>query len=151
MVASGAMVTDASALAAVAFVESEAAEVGSLLEGGELLAPPLLRAELSNIAWKKCRRHPSVAEQVASQLDWALGVQVRLVHVDYREALQLALLWGLTAYDASYLWVAWSMRAPLVTLDRRLAGSGRDGPVLMRPKAYGTVLSVGLRAGVTQW
>ena len=32
-----------------------------------------------------------------------------------------ALLWGLTAYDASYLWVAWSMKTPLVTLDRRLA------------------------------
>ncbi len=54
-------------------------------------------------------------------MDWALGVQVRLVHVDYREALQLALLWGLSAYDASYLWVAWHAQVPLVTLDRRLA------------------------------
>ena len=121
MVDSGTRVTDASALAAVAFVESGAEEVGSLLGRTELLAPPLLPVELANIAWKKCRRQPSVAEQVASQLDWALGVQVRLVHVDYREALQLALLWGLSAYDASYLWVAWHARVPLVTLDRRLA------------------------------
>ena len=121
MVDSGTRVTDASALAAVAFVESGAEEVGSLLGRTELLAPPLLPVELANIAWKKCRRQPSVAEQVASQLDWALGVQVRLVQVDYRETLQLALLWGLSAYDASYLWVAWHARVPLVTLDRRLA------------------------------
>ena len=121
MVDSGTMVTDASALAAVAFVESGAEEVGSLLGRAELLAPPLLPVELANIAWKKCRRQPSVAEQVASQLDWALGIQVRLVRVDYREALQFALLWGLSVYDASYLWVAWHARVPLVTLDRRLA------------------------------
>ena len=121
MVDSGARVTDASALAAVAFVESGAEKVGRLLGRTELLAPPLLPVELANIAWKKCRRQPAVAEQVASQLDWALGVQVRLVRVDYRETLQLALLWGLSAYDACYLWVAWNARVPLVTLDRRLA------------------------------
>ena len=112
---------DASALAAVAFGESHAADMRGRLTGAELLAPPLLPAELTNIAWKKCRREPAAAERVAGQLTEILLVPVALVRVDQGEALHLALLWGLTAYDASYLWVAWRQRAPLVTLDRRLA------------------------------
>ena len=114
-------VADASALAAVAFVESGAATVTRQLAGSELLAPPLLPAELTNVAWKKCRRQPMSAERVSEQLTQILRVPVSLVRVDHTEVLQLALLWGLSAYDASYLWVAWSMKTPLVTLDHRLA------------------------------
>jgi predicted nucleic acid-binding protein len=34
--------------------------------------------------------------------------------------LQLALLLGLSFYDASYAWLARKLQAPLVTLDNRL-------------------------------
>ena len=121
MVARATKVADASALAAVAFRESPALEIRGQLAGAELLAPPLLPAELTNIAWKKCRRQPTSAEAVSEQLTQILSVPVTLVHVDHTEVLHLALLWGLTAYDASYLWVAWRRRVALVTLDRRLA------------------------------
>ena len=114
-------VVDATALAALAFQESQAQVVGKRLDGVDLLAPPLLAAEVTNIAWKKCRRDPASAELVAGQLGEVLLVPVSLVRVDHIETLQLALLWGLTVYDASYLWVAWSRGVPLVTLDRRLA------------------------------
>jgi len=120
MADNGARVADASALAAVAFGESGAAVVSERLGRAALLAPPLLWAELTNIAWKKCRREPTLAEQVRGQLTQALSVPVSLVEVDHVETLELALLWGLTAYDASYLWVAWQRRVPIVTLDRRL-------------------------------
>ena len=120
MADSSALVADASALAAVAFGESGASVVSERLGRAELLAPSLLRAELTNIAWKKCRREPSLAEQVRGQLTHALKVPVSFVDVDHVEVLELALLWGLTAYDASYLWVAWHRRVSLVTLDRRL-------------------------------
>ena len=119
MIAS-ARVVDASALAAVAFVEPQGSAMEKRLAGVELLAPPLLPAELTNIARKKCRRQPDQATIVDGQLSEILAVPFKLVGVDHRETLQLALLWGLSAYDASYLWVAWRHGLELVTLDRRL-------------------------------
>ena len=119
-------VVDASAVAAVAFVEPEAASVKSRVAGTDLLAPPLLPLELTNIAWKKCRRNPDLADTIEEQLVGALLVPVTLVRIDHRETLQLALLWGLSAYDASYLWVAWRHDSPLVTLDRRLAAVAEE-------------------------
>ena len=119
-------VADASALAAVAFRESQGLEVRGQLSGVELLAPPLLTVELTNIALKKCRRRPTSANAVAEQLTQVLRVPVTLVHVDRTEVLQLALLWDLTAYDASYLWVAWRRGVFLGRLDRRLAAAATE-------------------------
>jgi predicted nucleic acid-binding protein len=43
------------------------------------------------------------------------------VTVDHNSALELAAATGLTAYDASYLWVSQQLGAELVTLDQQLA------------------------------
>ena len=41
--------------------------------------------------------------------------------MDHQGAIDLAIGTGLTAYDASYLWLSRQLGAELVTLDRRLA------------------------------
>jgi len=46
---------------------------------------------------------------------------INLVTIDLSAVLPLAESLGLTAYDASYLWLARRLGAELVTLDRRLA------------------------------
>jgi predicted nucleic acid-binding protein len=43
--------------------------------------------------------------------------------VDHPRILDLAEATGLTAYDASYLWLARALGAELVTLDRKLAAA----------------------------
>ncbi|WP_254065926.1 type II toxin-antitoxin system VapC family toxin [Acidisoma sp. L85] len=43
------------------------------------------------------------------------------VSLDHGAVLELASETGLTAYDASYLWLARQLKAELVTLDRQLA------------------------------
>jgi predicted nucleic acid-binding protein len=43
------------------------------------------------------------------------------VAVDHGGALELAATTGLTAYDASYLWLCRQLGATLVTLDKQLA------------------------------
>jgi predicted nucleic acid-binding protein len=41
--------------------------------------------------------------------------------VNHDSALELAASTGLTAYDASYLWLSRQLEAELVTLDQQLA------------------------------
>jgi predicted nucleic acid-binding protein len=48
---------------------------------------------------------------------------VDIVEVDHGEVLGLAQRIGLTAYDASYLWLARRTGSELVTLDRQLAAA----------------------------
>ena len=113
-------VIDASALAAVAFDEPEAEQVLAETDGEDLHAPHLLRFELTNIAWKKIRQRPDAADRIVEHLRDALALPVALVDVDHQAVLQLAVRHKMTAYDASYLWLARQMEATLVTLDRGL-------------------------------
>lgn len=114
-------VVDASALAALLFGEPEADTVAAALAGARLTAPALLAFELANVCLIKQRRHP---DQRAA-LRTAFGLRGRLaveeVAVEHDAVLDLAAASGLTAYDASYLWMARQLGAELVTLDRQLA------------------------------
>ncbi|MBV8613580.1 MAG: type II toxin-antitoxin system VapC family toxin [Acetobacteraceae bacterium] len=97
---------DASALAALLYGEPEAETVARRLGRARLVAPTLLGFELANVCLIKSRRHPrqGPALLAAFQLRRRLGVQE--VTIDHDDALRLASETGLTAYDASYLWLA---------------------------------------------
>lgn len=117
------VVVDTSALAALVFQEPEGDGVRRRLDGAAVFAPELLRYELANTAWKKIRRQPAEAAKILTALSIALDEKSGLVwqNVDARDAVLLAYATGTTAYDASYLWLAASLGADLVTLDDRLA------------------------------
>ena len=88
-----------------------------------MFAPELLRFELANTAWKKIRRQPDDAAKILTALAQALDDRFGLIwqDVDAVDVVLLANATGTTAYDASYLWLAASLGADLVTLDDRLA------------------------------
>lgn len=113
-------VVDASALAALLFGEPEGDAVAARLGDARLVAPALLGFELGNVCLIKQRRHPDrkPALTMAFELHHRLGVEE--MSVDHAAALALAAQTGLTAYDASYLWLARQLEAELVTLDRQL-------------------------------
>ena len=48
-------------------------------------------------------------------------IAIETREIDHAGALELAEQFRLTAYDASYLWLARQLNAELVTLDRQLA------------------------------
>jgi predicted nucleic acid-binding protein len=117
------LVVDASALVALVFQEPEGDAVRQRLEGATVFAPELLRFELANTAWKKIRRQPDDAAKILTALSQALDDRFGLIWQDVGagDVVLLAHATGMTAYDASYLWLAASLGADLVTLDDRLA------------------------------
>ena len=116
-------VVDASALAALLFSEPEADKIAAQLDGAQLAAPALLGFELANVCLIKSRRHPEQREALTSAFRLRDRLQVSNATVDHDGVLELAITTGLTAYDASYLWLARQLGAELVTLDKQLANA----------------------------
>lgn len=118
-----AKVVDASALAALLFGEPKAEAIAERLEGARLAAPALLGFELANVCLTKMRRHPELRGALRAAFLSADRLAVETIAVDHVAVLDLAEASGLTAYDASYLWLARTLAAELVTLDRKLAAA----------------------------
>lgn len=121
-----ATVTDASALAAVVSEEPAAEEVAAQLDAAErVIAPALIWFELANICWKKIRQHPDQRELLLDQFTEAAALPIEIQDVEHRPIIELGVETGLTAYDASYLWLARTLHAELVTLDNDLRAAAR--------------------------
>jgi predicted nucleic acid-binding protein len=122
-----AKVVDASALGALLFGEPEGVAVAGRLGQADLIAPALLHFEVANVCLKKMRRHPEQRDVLVTAFGLLEQMEVGIAEVDHGEVLGLAERIGLTAYDASYLWLARRTGAELVTLDRRLEAAGATG------------------------
>ena len=120
------VVLDASALGAMVFGEPEGDRLFDRLRGATVHAPALLRFELMSIAWKKVRRQPDDALAILTALRIALdeSTGIEWCDVNSTDVVLVAQATQLTVYDATYLWLAGSLGADLVTLDRRLAEAG---------------------------
>jgi predicted nucleic acid-binding protein len=116
-----AKVVDASAVAALLFNEPEAEDVADQLCDVRLVAPSLLGFELASMCLIKSRRN-------ADQMPALNKLGVETMAVDHVGVVALAAETGLTAYDASYLWLSHRLRVPLVTLDSKLAQAALARP-----------------------
>lgn len=114
-------VVDASAVAALLFNEPEGAMVASFLGDHRLFAPTLLRLELANVCLKKIRRDAARRDLLRAAYATLPDFELEFIDVDTEEVLDLAEATGLTAYDASYLWLARQLDVMLITLDKKLA------------------------------
>ena len=116
------VVVDASAMVAVIFQEPGFEQVVERLEGAAVFAPMLLKYELANVAVTKARRQPRDAPRIIAALAAALDDRsdINWHDVDAADVALIAATAGITAYDASYLWLAGTLGADLVTLDKKL-------------------------------
>jgi predicted nucleic acid-binding protein len=119
------LVVDANLLAAVVFTEEAAPQAAALLRGRSLCAPAIVGLELANAAMNKVRRGAIGPEDAASALGEAERLDIECFEVGPREAFTLAARYGLSAYDAAYLWLAARLDAPLATFDARLGEAAR--------------------------
>lgn len=119
------VVVDASAMVAIVFREPGNLGLEAQLEDTSVHAPHLLKFELTNVALVKARRQPNAAPQIFAALGIALEDASGIVWNDVpaTDVALMAMATGLTAYDASYLWLAGTLDAELVTLDKKLAAA----------------------------
>ena len=83
---------------------------------------------LPSVCTTKRIRHPARADEIQSRYRLLDQLDIDYVEPDWPDLPRLAQRWALSAYDAAYLQLALSRRAPLVTLDARLAAAW-DGAV----------------------
>jgi predicted nucleic acid-binding protein len=113
------LVVDCSVLSAVLFQEPMRDDALRQAGGRTLHAPTLLDHELANVAIKK-RRHGWPADSVDLALSNYVQLEIALHRVDIAAQVALAQRYGLSAYDAAYLWLAAELKAPLATFDQKL-------------------------------
>lgn len=118
------LVVDCSVVSAVLFDEATRDEAALLLGGKTLHAPHLLSQEIVSVALKKTKLGwTQEAVELALQ-DFSLH-EVELHASDSLALFQLAQRYKLSAYDAAYLLLAESLKAPLATFDAKLAAAAR--------------------------
>ena len=120
-------VVDASSIGALLFGESEGLKIAGMLSGHRLVAPELLFFEVASICLKKLKRYPDQRRSILEAFKMLGRLAIEKVDIDHTEAVLLAERRGLTAYDASYLWLAMRLDAELVTLDQRLGEAWSAG------------------------
>lgn len=119
-----ALVVDCSVLAAVLFEEASRDEALAQLAGRSLHAPTLIDHEMASVALKKhAQGWPADSIQLALA-DFAEQV-LELHRCGVAAQCELAHRYGLSAYDAAYLWLAADMKVPLATFDRKLGEAAR--------------------------
>lgn len=119
------VVVDASALAAMLFGESRAEQAAAHIDGMDLAAPALIRHEIVSVAIKKHRARPGDYPMLSEGLRFYTAFRIHEHEIVPGAVFDLALATGLSAYDASYLWLARRLGVPLITLDGELEEAAR--------------------------
>ncbi|MEX0896175.1 MAG: type II toxin-antitoxin system VapC family toxin [Patescibacteria group bacterium] len=89
----------------------------------QFVAPMLLKYEVSNVfrtLVTQSRLTPTIATAILEQF---LQLDIHYTDCNFSTVLSLAMQNKLTAYDASYLYLARHLRAPLMTLDVKLGAA----------------------------
>ncbi|MFH1813491.1 MAG: type II toxin-antitoxin system VapC family toxin [Pseudomonadota bacterium] len=118
------LVVDCSLMAALLFDEAERDVAHERLVGRRLFAPRLLDYEMANVSLKKLHRGMAMPD-VEQALDDFQGLDIELLDAPLQALLPLARRYGLSAYDAAYLWLAAALKAPLATFDAKLGEAAR--------------------------
>ena len=85
-----------------------------------LVAPTLLRYEIGSVCLKKLRAYPGQRQGLLEALSLLERLEFEELPVVVDEVVTLARRHRITAYDASYVWLALTLGAEFITLDRTL-------------------------------
>lgn len=118
------IVVDCSVLSAALFQEESRDAAWQIMAGKSLHAPLLLDSEIVSVAAKKNRA--GVLEGVIVRALAEYGQQrISFRRPDVQAQYGLAVRYGISTYDAAYLWLAGFLQAPIATFDAKLAKVAR--------------------------
>ena len=88
----------------------------------EMLAPDLIYPEVGNVLWKKQRMKELTRSEVEEITDAILSLPLKIEASKslLPLAVEIATVYGITVYDASYFSLARVYEATLITADRKL-------------------------------
>lgn len=120
------------------FLEEEGSEQANLLfrqlaenPAARFYVPDLFFVECANILWKYVRRFDYPVENARHDVADLQALALRTISTAdlIVLALELALTYGITAYDASYAVLAQQINLPLITADESLASKLQESGV----------------------
>jgi len=114
------IIVDTNIFLTVALDEPEKSRIIKLTSNTNAVAPEILPYEVGNALTAMVKRKQITANQALSTLEIVSQIPVRLVSVDIKKALKLALEFNIYAYDAYFLQCAKALSYPLITLDKRM-------------------------------
>ena len=117
------LVTDSSAIIEVIANGSERTAILERTVGAELTAPASVHWEVGNAFSAMFRRGRITIEQAKRAVQSYERMTLRFVDVELVQSLELSQRLNVYAYDAYVLACALNSRAPLLTLDRRMAAA----------------------------
>lgn len=117
------IVVDCSALVGILFEEPWQAQASEKIRGRTLNAPFLLEIEFTSVALKKHKQ--GYLALVDNALARFKAFNLTFHPIELPQVFALAMQYKLSAYDASYLWLAAELKAPLATFDEKLADAAR--------------------------
>lgn len=120
------IVADTNIFLAVALNEPQKKRIIDLTTEASVVAPEVLPYEIGDALSAMVKRRQISASEALDVEERTQEIPVRLVNVDVRASLQLALEHDIYAYDAYFLHCAKSFAAPLLTLDRRMKQVAAD-------------------------
>ena len=116
------VVVDASVVIACLLNEPEQNRLEELTTGVQLVAPGSLPWEIGNALSASFKKKKfTEIKLVHSVIKEFNNIPIQLIHIDLTDALDLCFKRNIYAYDAYMILCARQLRAPLLTLDRRLS------------------------------
>jgi predicted nucleic acid-binding protein len=114
------LVADSSIFLSVVLNEPEKQRIIELTLSSEIIAPEILLYEIGNALSAMLKRHQLSAEESLLALDKVQLIPVKLLKVDIKSALEIAITHNIYAYDAYFLQTALAYNCPLLSLDKKM-------------------------------
>ena len=114
------IITDTNIFLAVALDEPEKTSIIQSTSEADAIAPEILPYEIGNAITAMIKRKQITHDEALRTFEITSQIPVRLVSVDIKKAIKIALEFNLYAYDAYFLQCAKSLSCSLITLDQRM-------------------------------
>jgi predicted nucleic acid-binding protein len=114
------LVSDTNIFLAVVLNEPEKDNIVKLTAAANAFSPEILPYEIGNALTAMVKRKQLTHQEALSAYAASGVIPVRLISIDIKQALVLALEYNIYAYDAYFLQCARQLSCPLITLDTHM-------------------------------